>query len=392
MMQVTDIFDQALHQINWDDHNNLEQLESKLYRFKLAWLQKDRNHIQMLSSQYTGVYKAVFSQIDMDNFFKIFNLNGKVLRTGIIKLPEIKKTWNVVTNPMYQLCVYLMHKYTVTKYKYLERVLILLYELTSYAMLTSILYQFYKREQTIAEAKAVFEKLNYKFLLKKLGSWDSVIKYKAKTVMEGGRFYEAIVRLNTLNSIDIISGIQTSYKSLIINIASLSHGGITGTIDTSTTVVNTMDGETDIKVIENASNYTNYIKSIVGIKNDFINRPLVSIVAKRLKNVEDVHLIESLSLVSIDYEKPKKDDKLIDDIMTFSMEYLNSRNITKYTDLAYIQSLKGFWSFGNVKTKPVKDKIKEYVYNATGKKTEWVLNGLVIAVLIYIFSRAIIKK
>ena len=78
--------------------------------------------------------------------------------------------------------------------------------------------------------------------------------------------------------------------------------------------------------------------------------------------------------------------------MTFSMEYLNSRNITKYTDLAYIQSLKGFWSFGNVKTKPVKDKIKEYVYNATGKKTEWVLNGLVIAVLIYIFSRAIIKK
>ena len=278
------------------------------------------------------------------------------------------------------------------KYKYLERVLILLYELTSYAMLTSILYQFYKREQTIAEAKAVFEKLNYKFLLKKLGSWDSVIKYKAKTVMEGGRFYEAIVRLNTLNSIDIISGIQTSYKSLIINIASLSHGGITGTIDTSTTVVNTMDGETDIKVIENASNYTNYIKSIVGIKNDFINRPLVSIVAKRLKNVEDVHLIESLSLVSIDYEKPKKDDKLIDDIMTFSMEYLNSRNITKYTDLAYIQSLKGFWSFGNVKTKPVKDKIKEYVYNATGKKTEWVLNGLVIAVLIYIFSRAIIKK
>jgi hypothetical protein len=174
----------------------------------------------------------------------------------------MNKSWQVVTNPMYQLIVYLMHKYIKLGYKDLNRVLQLLYELITYPMLTSMLYQFFGRQQTIEEAKAAFEKLNYKFLLKKLGSWDSVIKYKAKTVMKDGRFWNSLNKLDTLKSIDIISGIQTSYKSLLVNIAGITHTGIAGKIDTNTTVVGTLDGGTDLRVVENSSNYINYVKSI----------------------------------------------------------------------------------------------------------------------------------
>ena len=52
MMQVTDIFDQALHQINWDDHKNLEQLESKLYRFKLLLRVREENGIIRCPKKY----------------------------------------------------------------------------------------------------------------------------------------------------------------------------------------------------------------------------------------------------------------------------------------------------------------------------------------------------
>ena len=97
-------------------------------------------------------------------------------------------------------------------------------------------------------------------------------------------------------------------------------------------------------------------------------------------------------MISLDYKTPKKNDTFIEDIITYSIEYLNSKNIQKYNDLNFISSLKGFWSFGNSKTKPVKEKMRAYVYNATGKKTEWVINGLIIAVLIFIFTRAVIKK
>ena len=211
--QVNDIFEDKLG-IDFTQAY-AARLENDLLRFKNNWVQKDKEHIMMLSSHYTGVYNAVFSQLDMEAFFRIFKTNSKVLKTLISQLPDIKSSWQVVTNPMYQLCVWLMHKYIKLGYKNLERVLTLLYELISYPMLTSILYQFYKkRKQTIEEAKATYEKLNYKFLLKKLGSWDSVIKYKAKTVMEEGRFWDALNKLDTLKSIDIISGIQTSYKSL----------------------------------------------------------------------------------------------------------------------------------------------------------------------------------
>lgn len=385
-----ELFDKVLN-IDFT-HANAYKLEQKLERFKITWMQKDRDHTMMLSSHYTGVYKAVFSNLDMEAFFRIFSTNGKVLKTLIVKLNGMNKSWQVVTNPMYQLIVYLMHKYIKLGYKDLNRVLQLLYELITYPMLTSMLYQFFGRQQTIEEAKAAFEKLNYKFLLKKLGSWDSVIKYKAKTVMKDGRFWNSLNKLDTLKSIDIISGIQTSYKSLLVNIAGITHTGIAGKIDTNTTVVGTLDGGTDLRVVENSSNYINYVKSILPIEKDFIDMTLASIVCKRLKNVDYNLLIDTLKVISLDYNAPKKNDTFIEDIMVYSMEYLNSKNITKYSDLSYMQTLKGFWSFGNSKTKPVKDLVKKYSYSATGKKTEWIINSLVIAALIYIFTRAIIKK
>ena len=157
-------------------------------------------------------------------------------------------------------------------------------------------------------------------------------------------------------------------------------------------IVELPDGTFDIKVIENPSNYVNYLKSILNIENDFINKTLASIVVKRLGNVDYDNVIETLKIISLDYRTPKKNDTFIEDIITYSIEYLNSKGIQKYNDLNYITNLKGFWSFGNNKTKVLKERMKEYVYNATAKKTEWVINGIIIATLIYIFSRAVIKK
>jgi len=57
---------------------------------------------------------------------------------------------------------------------------------------------------------------------------------------------------------------------------------------------------------------------------------LASIVCKRLKNVDYNLLIDTLKVISLDYNAPKKNDTFIEDIMVYSMEYLNSKNVTKY--------------------------------------------------------------
>ena len=113
---------------------------------------------------------------------------------------------------------------------------------------------------------------------------------------------------------------------------------------------------------------------------------------QRVKNADSEHIIATLNIISLDYSTNKKNDKFIDNIIEYSIEYLNSLNITNFKDLNYVINLKGYWSFGNNKTKPIKEVMKSYAYGATGKKTEWVLNGIIIASIIYIFSRAIIKK
>lgn len=105
--EVTDMFDSLL-KLEKFDNNKAMKIENDLKRLKLNWIQKDKDHIMFLSSQYTGVYNAVFSQLDMENFFKIFNTNAKLLKLHISKLEGVNPDWNVAINPMYQLCTYLM--------------------------------------------------------------------------------------------------------------------------------------------------------------------------------------------------------------------------------------------------------------------------------------------
>ena len=107
--EITDVFEDIL-KIDFNQ-SYATRLEGELLKFKTKWVQKDKEHIMMLSSHYTGVYNAVFSSLDMEAFFRIFKINQKTLKQPISTLPNIKSCVQVVTNPRYQLCVWLMRKY-----------------------------------------------------------------------------------------------------------------------------------------------------------------------------------------------------------------------------------------------------------------------------------------
>ncbi len=365
-----------------------EDLLRKIMVFKIELLQKNNDFMMFISSNLTGVYNAVFSQLDSERYFSLFGVSEKKLMVKTNDLPDITPEWKVSSNPLYLINIYLIHKYSTSNYPRKEEAIMILFEIMSYKILTSILYQFYKTKLTVDEAKAVFEKLTFKFLIKKLGSWDSVVKYKAELVLKDGTYYDSIMKLSTLDAVLTINAIQTSYKSLIKYIANISHSGTKDKISSSSIVEMTSEGKL-IKDMVNSSVYVNYINGIVKFENDFINSGLIKIVISKIKNVDFDNVKNTLQYIS----RNEADTKYIEKIIEYSLEYLNSRGESfSGGNLNYITSLKGFWSSGNNNLKDIKNKIKETSFKATGRKTDWILNATTITVICYIFTRAVTKN
>lgn len=390
-MEFKELKDLLDHELNLGkfDENKAKNLHTKLMLFKLNFIQKNEEHLLFITSNLTGVYNATFSQRDSENFYNIFNVSEKKLRLLINKLPDIIPEWNVASNPLYLISLYLINKYMEIKYKKLEEIVTIIFEIMSYRMLTSILFQFYQTKLSVDEAKAVYEKFTYKFLVKRLGSWDAVIKYKTGMILNNGTYYKPVERLTTKDAMDVAAAIQTSYKSLIKYIASISHGGDKTSIKSSTVMEMTSDGKS-IKEIENQSVYINYLESIMGFENDFVNNGLIKIIISKINNVEYDNIRNTLIYLNKNHNP--KDDYLTK-IIEYSLEFLNSKNISSFKgNMDYINLLKGYWASGNPKLKNVKSFIKDTTYKATMRKTDWILNSTTIAVICYIFARGLTKN
>lgn len=386
--QLVPLLDSELHLESFTD-KAADAIYRKVLLFKIELLQKNYDFMMFISSNLTGVYNAVFSQLDTDRYFSLFSISEKKLLMKTNALPDITPEWKVSTNPLYLINIYLIHKFSLSNYKKKDEAIMVLFEIMSYKILTSILYNFYTTKLSIDEAKAVFEKLSYKFLIKKLGGWDAVVKYKAELVLKNGTYYDNVMRMQTLDAIATINAIQTSYKSLIKYIASITHdkNAVRDKISSSSIIEDTSEGKM-IKDMANSSVYINYLNSIIKFENDFINNGLIKIVISKIKNVDYDNVRNTLIYIS----RNEQDFKFLESIIESSLGYLNSKNENFNSGLNYIVSLKGFWSSGNPNLKDVKNKIKEISFKATGRKTDWILNSTTITVICYIFVRAITKN
>lgn len=388
--EIIDLLDHELKLQNFTE-KTADDIHKKMLLFKINLIQKNYDFMMFISSNLTGVYNAVFSQLDAERYFSMFNVSEKKLALEIKRLPIFMEnpTWVVSSNPLYLISIYLIHKISkLPNYKKKNEVITVIFEIMSYRILTSILYQFYQTKLSVDEAKAVYEKLTYKFLIKKLGSWDAVIKYKAELILKDGTYYDNVMQLNTDKAVDTINAIQVAYKSLIKYVAGITYNGPKDKISSSTIIENTSDGRI-IKETTNASVYVNYINNIVRFENDFINSGLIKLVINKVKNVEFDNVKNTLQYIC----KNEKDLKFIEKIIELSLEYLNTKNETDFSPtMNYVVSLKGYWSSGNPLLKEIKNHIKEISYKATGRKTEWILNSTTITVICYIFVRAITKN
>jgi len=397
---IKDVFAKHLAGTKYDN-----ELYKKIKIFRINWSTKSDEYIEFLGGNLLGLHDIRFSSRDEDIFFNdILGIDQNELRSDIHSVKGINPSWKVSSNPLYQTIVYLMHSFLTkgTVGKNTEDALRELYYIFAYKAISSLISNGFKHKVKESVAKATYERLSNRFLLKKLGSWNAVFEYRALDVLPpNGLHVKELKRLNTDNSILITNDVQGRVRDIFKNVYGVMMEVInedTGILSTSLNQTDS-EGDTSIRdITDRPDSYVKYLMDVIDKPNDLIKDDVLTLVSTVLPNLDKEILKTTLYNLSNDLDGIKKIKDDISYSITVNLEYLNSKGYqNNYMDdiLDILSMIKNYWNNSKNKNKKIlriKKDFNKVAKKYSNKKTSWILVTLVSGLILYFFLRAIVKK
>lgn len=336
---------------------------TKLEKYITTWKYKSTSgdNSEFLGSNLIGVHRLVFSRYDDIDFFKTFLYASPTsIQEAFYNLEGINSSWEVSSNGLYLSVIVMMHLvYKRNLSKKLEQEIIYnLFMIFAFKCFGSMYNHFFKYQADEAVAKATFEALNNKYIIKREGSWQGVFDHRAQDVLLGGIFEDRIRNLTVNDLVDVVTGIHTRFKDMLKNlfeiyletkereekIASQNKYTSTGSTD---------ENIEEFKEITNLqTKYTSYLKYVINIPNDLVSEELIHLVYSLVPSCKEKDLTEVLNaLTSTDYPTDPEND-YIEKIVISTLAYLTTKGITHdyHKQIGRcLKYLKGYWMSGTMK-------------------------------------------
>ena len=395
-----------------------------LHQYQVAFITKNRDHIEFFGGHLLGVHTVKFMPADRDHWFNdIVEVDDGPLENSLRELPLVDPEHKVVASDTMNLsCIYLLNKIYKSKLpeqmKHQAMVDVVL--VLQYKFMTSLLHQYFKFPPDMDTANTVYAMLSKRFLIKELGTWKNVFNFRAEEVVGknsiwkdvitgmdkfkpaekvGGKFVGDDDRV-----IDMLNDIQGRIRGFVKNIYSvLVEVHASGSKITTTSSITEFDGESILRdKTNNLFAYERYVTSIISDRNSFIKQELMNVVTKVLGSMSPRLFEQSLEYISNNYHQrgSEKIKEIIHETLVHSFDYMlekeNRDLVSRQSDLAtLITRLKGVYmasrSTNEVLMKLRKD-LEEIVEKATGTRNQSQQAAVRTGVLLYIVLSAVTMK
>jgi len=394
------VFTDRLEHIKWN-----MSFYNELKKVRLSWVGKDPMYAEFLGGNTIGVQPIRYSAQDMDMLFiHLLGIDRTSLDKELSKLVGIEKTFIVSSDVTYLTLGYIMHKFaTLPIFKnVMVEAIRNTYYIFAYRALGSMMYHWfgmYNLDQAVAIA--AFEKLTNQYLIKKLGSWEKLLEYRANDLLPNGAQWDRVTAYTTSDATRMVADLQGALKDQMVNLRGIIEEILKS--GSKINVVSKLETYEENITLSDVSNqyieYKNYIHTIIAIPADFVDTDLIYVLLNILdkSNIKQNDLVHILSSISKLYNDKKIEADLIDKIIITSIEYLTTKGIINNYHvnlIVIIKTLKGYWSASSVRHKDVlyiKNKLNTICKSNGIKQTNKVVT-LVIFIAIYIFIKAVVKK
>jgi len=394
---IKEVLDKHFQGVKFD-----KELMNSIKTYRIGWMQKSPEYMQFLGGVLIGTVPIRFSTRDEDDLFAdILNLDMTRVRSELYNVKGVNKKWNISSNPYYLTLGYMLHRFTTSTSigKYKEEALRETYLIYAYKIIGSLIAHYFKWDTPEAIAKATYEKLSNKYLIKKYSSWQELFEYRSKDILPTGLHHKRIVDYTTDDAMYIANDVQGRIRDTVKHIYTVMMRIVEddGSIVSTSMIDDTGETSTTTAITDRPDKLITYLNGIVTKPNDFVNDDLIYLVTVILKNVKPDVLKTTLLHMSNEYYTKKHKTELAPEIINYSINYLHGKNLhTDYHNrvMEVMKHLKGYWSASSVKDKTVltiKNEIDKEVKLATGVKTNWVVVNTTICVILYTFLRSIAK-
>lgn len=268
----------------------------RVINFVTRFMNKNQDHSAFFGGALLGVNPVRWFPADREQWFdEVLRVNDDLLQYDFLKLDVIDPSHNVNSDVFNHIPAYLCRKLMFTTDlpgNLRDETMIALFTLLHIKYLTSLLSRRFQYPAKREVAEATFMSLNYKWDIRRLGSWHALIRDRCLSIIGPATNYTDHIfgAKNTLTdywSTRIVTDTQSRIREVInkiyaVYIQVLKEGG--RVVSTSEMGVST-DGEAFLKdKVNGFGSYLRYGKEIVTNEANFIRPELMGVVERAMQD------------------------------------------------------------------------------------------------------------
>lgn len=341
---LKDVCDQYFENCAFD-----QETARRFYKYQFWYINKNPEHMQFFGGALLGVNVLRFTDADIAKFYEeVVDVDLIGLTSDIRKLKTINHTFKVGGDIFNLTLVYCMHRFlTSSKLKDKDRqraaydtALIFFYRCAA-ALLSS--YFTYPADPKLAQM--AYANLSNKHLIKKLGSWNAVMHYRASDLsgIKGIHRQSFLSFKDDIANVYIITDSQNRIRDLIKNYyAEFDRARLAGErLGVTSSSWTDGEGEDSLKEKTNdVQGIVTYIRSIMPDKHSFIKDELIRVVVNINVNTSFRMVKAVLGWLSDALADPKTSklvDEFVSKVIVQSMYFIdNQMELRNKNDFPYI--------------------------------------------------------
>jgi hypothetical protein len=322
----------TLHQVLEDHFKHVKfdnRLAGKIHQYNLQYVSQNTQHLEFFGGNLLGVQVIRYKDSDLNRFYDdVLNVDYEDLKNDIRQVKTIDHSRKVSSDILNITCMYLIFKFNKSSIIDPDRKEKAVYDsaaLFFIRCLAAILSDWIKYATDPSVAKAAYARLSNKHLIKRLGSWQKVIDYRARDLIsEEGIHYKILNSFNDDNAIVyLINDSQGRIRDLLKNYYSEFKKALDAgeKIGSNSSTWFDADGEETIKdKIGTVESDVTYMESIIADKHSFVKENLLSIIISTNKNTSIKMVRSVLAWMSDEYHNHTY-KQLIDDFLSKTLIY-----------------------------------------------------------------------
>lgn len=416
---IYQVFEGYCHALEID-----QRFVKNLHQYQVAFITKNRDHIEFFGGHLLGVHTVKFMPADRDRWFNdIVKVDDGPLENELRRLDVIDPKHKIVASDTMNLsCIYLLNKIYKSKLPdnlkhqaMVDAMLVL-----QYKFLTSILHQYFKFPPDEDTAKTVYALLSKRYLIKEHGNWKAVFNFRAEEIVSKDSIWKDVITdMDTFKAhhrdpkekgapddrvIDMINDIQGRIRGFVKNIYEvLIEVHNSGNKISTTSSITEFDGESILRdKTNNLFAYERYVTALISDRGSFIKPELVNVITKVNQTMSPRLFEQTLQYLSDNYHErgSEKIKKIIHETLIHSFDYMlekeNRDLVSRHTDLpTLIVRLKGVYMAprsSNEALLEMRKDLEAIVLKATGSRNQAQQASVRTGVLLYIVLFAVTMK